>query len=109
MAAWARCGLLLRCVVVGLCYAAAYRAGFEFAVAGPDVVTALWLPNGFVVVLMAFDESARLALIAAPFWAAALIGGYVISRRFNPRHAEYVELSSRPVVADRDEDETARA
>ena len=81
-----------------------------FPLPGAAVLAPLTLAFlGFVVVLMAFDESARLALIAAPFWAAALIGGYVISRRFNPRHAEYVELSSRPVVADRDEDETARA
>jgi AAT family amino acid transporter/D-serine/D-alanine/glycine transporter len=47
-----------------------------------------------VVVLMAFDEGSRVALYALPFWAAALVGGYYLSKRFNPRHA----LFERPVV-----------
>jgi len=40
-----------------------------------------------VVALMAFDENARIALMALPFWGAVLIGGYYLSRRFNPRHS----------------------
>lgn len=44
---------------------------------------------GAVVVLMALDDSARIALYALPFWAAALLGGYYMSKRFNPRHAEF--------------------
>lgn len=42
-----------------------------------------------VVVLMAFDAGARVALYALPFWAAALVGGYFLSKKFNPRHADY--------------------
>ncbi len=42
-----------------------------------------------VVVLMAFDESSRIALYALPIWALLLVGGYYASRRFNPRHHEY--------------------
>jgi len=47
-----------------------------------------------VVVLMAFDEGSRIALYALPFWAAALVGGYFLSKKFNPRHA----LFERPVI-----------
>ena len=46
-----------------------------------------------VVVLMAFDEGSRIALYALPFWAIALVGGYFLSKKFNPRHA----LFERPV------------
>lgn len=42
---------------------------------------------GGVVVLMGFDESTRIALFALPFWAGALIGGYYLSKKFNPRHS----------------------
>ncbi|MER5388271.1 amino acid permease [Saccharopolyspora sp. NPDC002686] len=48
-----------------------------------------------VVVLMAFDESARIALFALPLWAALLATGYFLSRRFNPRHAEFEQKSAR--------------
>lgn len=40
-----------------------------------------------VVVLMAFDEGSRVALYALPFWAIALVGGYFLSKKFNPRQA----------------------
>ena len=48
-----------------------------------------------VVVLMAFEESSRVALYALPFWAVALVGGYFLSKKFNPRH----EIFERPVGA----------
>lgn len=44
---------------------------------------------GAVVVLMALDESARIALYALPLWAAVLVSGYFLSKRFNPRHDEF--------------------
>ncbi|WP_416416266.1 amino acid permease [Paenarthrobacter aromaticivorans] len=49
-----------------------------------------------VVVLMAFDDSTRVALFALPFWAAALIGGYYFSKKFNPRHSILNEVAPTP-------------
>ena len=49
-----------------------------------------------VVVLMAFDDSTRVALFALPFWAAALIGGYYFSKKFNPRHSILNEVAPAP-------------
>ena len=59
-----------------------------------------WLTLAFlagIVVIMAFDENSRPALLAAPLWAAILVGGYFLSKRFNPRHAMYVALSDMAV------------
>lgn len=42
-----------------------------------------------VVVLMGFDADSRIALYGLPLWAVLLVGGYLLSRRFNPRHGEY--------------------
>lgn len=70
------------------------RAASAFPLPG-----ARWLAPGgiaflaLVVVLMAFDESSRIALYALPIWAAALIGGYFLSRRFNPRHTAFARKS----------------
>ena len=47
----------------------------------------------FVVVLMAFDSVHRSGLYTVPVWAAALMIGYYASRRWNPRHNDYLALS----------------
>lgn len=72
-----------------------------FPMPGAKVLAPLTLVFlAFVVVLMALDDNARLALYAAPLWAGALIAGYFMSKKFNPRHAEYLALSSQQMEAD---------
>ncbi|MEC3854130.1 MULTISPECIES: amino acid permease [Paenarthrobacter] len=70
-------------------------SGFKLPAAkvlGPIALTFL----AGVVVLMAFDDSSRVALYALPFWAAALIGGYYLSKKFNPRHSILNEVAPTP-------------
>lgn len=47
-----------------------------------------------IVVIMFFDADARFALFSFPVWAVILVGGYYMSKRFNRRHVNYVELSA---------------
>jgi AAT family amino acid transporter/D-serine/D-alanine/glycine transporter len=88
-------GVILACHIA---YRRKVRAGQRPASSFPLPGARFLAPSGivflaFVVVLMALDESARIALYALPLWAVLLVGGYFLSRRFNPRHAEFERKS----------------